>query len=112
MELGMSEEEANSIGYRGTGEGSKLAGNSSLWNSGQLENSEVFGTSGFSALPGGNCDYNTGWYSSMSSQGFFWSATDYNSTNSWRRSLFYTTPLVARYPTNNRYGYSIRCVAD
>ena len=32
MYLGMSEEEANSTGYRGTDEGSKLAGNSDLWN--------------------------------------------------------------------------------
>ena len=36
MFLGMSQSEANATGYRGTNEGSKLAGNASLWNNGNL----------------------------------------------------------------------------
>jgi len=53
MELGMSQSQANSTGYRGTNEGSKLAGNAALWNDGALENDPEFGSSGFDFLPGG-----------------------------------------------------------
>jgi uncharacterized protein (TIGR02145 family) len=53
MYLGMSAEEANGTGDRGTNEGSKLAGNSDLWNDGVLVNNSEFGTSGFNALPAG-----------------------------------------------------------
>ena len=49
----MSEEDANDTGYRGTDEGSKLAGSSDLWNDGVLENNSEFGTSSFNALPAG-----------------------------------------------------------
>ena len=51
MYLGMSESEANDTGPRGADEGSKLAGNSDLWNDGVLENYSELGTSGFNALP-------------------------------------------------------------
>ncbi|MBC8192252.1 MAG: fibronectin type III domain-containing protein, partial [FCB group bacterium] len=53
MFLGMSQSEADATGYRGTNEGSKLAGNAGLWTDGSLENNSGFGTSGFTALPGG-----------------------------------------------------------
>jgi uncharacterized protein (TIGR02145 family) len=45
--LGMSQEEANSTGYRGTNEGSKLSGNADLWNDGDIEQNQEFDTSGF-----------------------------------------------------------------
>ena len=48
--LGMSESQADSTGWRGTNEGSKLAGNSGLWEDGSLENNAAFGTSTFNAL--------------------------------------------------------------
>ena len=54
MQLGMSQTEVGNTGYRGTNEGSKLAGNASLWPSGDLTSDSEFGTSGFTALPGGN----------------------------------------------------------
>ncbi|MCF7815287.1 MAG: fibronectin type III domain-containing protein, partial [Candidatus Cloacimonetes bacterium] len=53
MELGMSETEANDTGYRGTNEGSKLAGRADLWSNGDLENDPQFGSSGFDFVPGG-----------------------------------------------------------
>ncbi len=36
MALGMSQSEADDAGYRGTNEGSKLAGNAGLWTDGEL----------------------------------------------------------------------------
>ena len=59
IHLGMSQADADDFGWRGTNEGSKLAGNASLWDDGDLENDAAFGTSGFKALPGGN-RYDTG----------------------------------------------------
>ena len=53
----MSQQEADNILWRGTDEGSKLAGNYDLWTSvysaNDLVNDSEFGTSGFTALPGG-----------------------------------------------------------
>ena len=82
MELGMSEEEANSTGYRGTDEGSKLAGNSDLWNSGNLENNSEFGTSGFNVLPAGYRHSTSGYYYYMGYSGSFWSSSEYGDRKS------------------------------
>ena len=55
--LGMSQQEADNILWRGTDEGSKLAGNYDLWTSvysaNDLVNDSEFGISGFTALLGG-----------------------------------------------------------
>jgi len=65
MELSMSEEEANSGGWRGSPVGSKLAGNSYLWTDGDLVNNSEFGTSGFNGLPAGYRNFNNGTYNDM-----------------------------------------------
>ncbi|NOZ08942.1 MAG: PEGA domain-containing protein, partial [FCB group bacterium] len=53
MTLGMTYEEAHNTGWRGTNEGSQLAGNAELCTDGDLVNNEEFGSSGFTAHPGG-----------------------------------------------------------
>jgi len=114
MFLGMSEEEANSTGYRGTDEGSKLAGNSELWGDGDLVNNSEFGTSGFNGIPAGDrydidgSYYNMGYHG----YGYFWSSSETNSTNAWTRKLYYNNSNVYRYTTNKHYGFSIRCLGD
>ncbi len=50
MHLGMSESEANNTEWRGTNEGSKLAGNAILWNDGALVNDPVFSSSGLTSF--------------------------------------------------------------
>ena len=57
MFLGMTQAQADSTGYRGTNEGSKLAGRGELWYPNLLKNDPEFGSSGFTALPGGHIDY-------------------------------------------------------
>ena len=59
--LGMSEEEVNSLIWRGTNQGSKIAGNSELWNDGDLKSDLDFGMSGFNALPAGARDGDDYW---------------------------------------------------
>jgi len=112
MYLGMIESEANSSGWRGTNEGSKLAGNANLWNDGSLENNSEFGTSGFSFLPGGY-RYNTnGGFHGLGSYGYFWSATENAANNAWYRYLNYDYTQVYRYFYYKLYGFSVRCVRD
>ena len=63
----------------GTNEGSKLADNADLWNSGNLEDNAEFGTSGFNGLPAGHRLYDNGYYSGMGNFASYWSSTVYSS---------------------------------
>ena len=112
MYLGMSESAANSIGWRGTNEGSKLAGGYDLWQSGSLRNDPEFGTSGFSFLPGGYRSGNYGSFYDLGNYGDFWSATEYNTYYAWRRTLGYYYAEVYRNGGDKRNGYSVRCIRD
>ncbi len=110
MYLGMSQEEADKTRYRGTDEGSRLAGNSSLWDSGNLKNNAAFGTSGFTALPGGF--YYSGATSGVGRYGKWWS-NGISSTRAMDRSLYYTGPQIGRGDASlKEYGYSVRCIKD
>ena len=110
MYLGMSESEANDTGYRGTDQGSQLAGRADLWYGGNLENNANFGTSGFTALPGGYRNY-TGSYANMGNYGCFWSSTE-NATNAWYRELYYYNSEVPRFSLSKHSGFSVRCIRD
>jgi len=112
MFLGMSWEDAHDSGWRGTDQGSQLAGNADLWNSGILENDPAFGSSGFLALPGGYRDYDDGYYTTVGSGGYFWSATAYGSSSAWYRLLHYYYAEVLRDLGTLRNGLSVRCVRD
>ena len=112
MELGMSEEEANDTSNRGTNEGSKLAGNSDLWNDGDLENNSEFGTSGFSAFPAGYRSRNDGLYYYMGTYGYFWSSSEYSSYVAWYRLLSFGFSKVHRHSYSKEDGFSIRCLKD
>jgi uncharacterized protein (TIGR02145 family) len=110
MHLGMSESEANSTGYRGTNEGSKLGGNAALWNDGELENDIDFEVSGFSLLPSGSCSGDNGDFAYLGVFGTIWSSSEFSSTHSWRRRLYYDYTTVTRNNDDKRDGFSIRCV--
>jgi len=110
--LGMSESEANDTGRRGTNEGSKLAGNADLWNSGNLENNSEFGTSGFSAFPAGYRSLSSGYYDNMGNGGYFWSSSEFSSLYAWHRSLGYYSSDVSRLLINRQDGFSVRCLGD
>lgn len=113
MYLGMSQSEADGTGYRGTNEGSKLAGNSGLWDNGDLENDAAFGTSGFTALPGGDRG-NVGTFGGLGYDASFWSTTEGNSSHAWERYLGYGISKVGRYYYNDDKdsGLSVRCLKD
>ena len=107
--LGMSESEANSTGYRGTDQGSQLAGRADLWNNGNLENNSNFGTSGFTALPGGY-RYEDIYYDTMGIYGYFLSSTEGGSNDAWHRRLICYYSEVGRDSSSKRDGFSVRCI--
>ena len=112
MHLGMSQSQANSLEWRGTTEGCKLAGQADLWTNGTLENNPEFGTSGFVFLPSGYRSFN-GNFALMGDNGFFWSSTGFN--GGWFRKLDYDHTDVYRldgFSSIKRYGCSVRCVRD
>ncbi len=107
MALGMSQSEADDWVHRGTDEGSKLAGNASLWNSGDLKNNANFGTSGFSALPGGYRYFN-GTFNLVGYHGYWWSSSGYNAKNAWNRYLYYDNSKVHRHTPNRGISVNLR----
>jgi uncharacterized protein (TIGR02145 family) len=111
MELGMSQAAANEIGWRGTNEGSKLAGNADLWENGGLKNDSLFGSSGFSALPGGRRAYHGAFYD-KSQIGRWWNSTEIDSSKAGARNLYYNRTRVRRINAYKVSGLSVRCLRD
>jgi len=110
--LGMSESQTNSTGWRGTNEGSKMAGRDDLWLDEILDSNPDFGSSGFSLLPGGYRYYNNGLFRNMGNSGYFWSSTEGTSGYGWYRDLDYNHTDVYRSSRIKRTGYSVRCVKN
>jgi len=61
----------------------------------------------FSALSGGYRVLD-GRFSSIGSNGVWWSATEFNATYLWYRFISYNTSNVSRYYNNKKLGYSVR----
>ncbi len=111
MSLGMSQTLADRIAYRGTNEGSKLAGNADLWNDRNLEANSEFGSSGFSALPGGYLN-SFDIFRDVGSYAGWWSATEEDNSYAWRRMLYYEKSTIYRKYISKSWGLSVRCVKD
>ena len=105
MALGMSESEANSLGYRGTDQGTQMK-TTYGWNGGYNGTN----SSGFSGLPGGKRRYDGG-FDDAGYNGYWWSSSPLNS-NAWDRYLLYYEESVGRTANYRWDGYSVRCVRD
>jgi len=110
--LGMSESEANNTGWRGTDEGSKLAGNSDLWYDGSLDNNSEFGTSDFTFLPAGFRGHDSRGYNEMGFRSSLWLSNEDGVRNEWARTLEYHHSEVVRGSYSPGYGFSVRCLGD
>ena len=110
MQLGISSSQANQTGWRGTDEGSKLAGNEPLWNDGNLDSDANFGISGFTGLPGG-IRFTSGSFNYLTHITYFWSSSE-NGTNAWYRHLKYNNTKVLRQNHHKAYGFNVRCLRD
>jgi len=68
-------------------------------------------TSGFSALPGGFRSL-YGSFGFIRDFAFFWSATEFDFSSAWYRTLNNFNSNVSRYDSNKSVGYSVRCLRD
>lgn len=109
--LGMSENGADLIKYRGNGQGSMLAAYPTLWIDGELEEHSGFGATGFNAIPSGY-RYDYGHFYTPGYETFWWTSTEFNPNFGWCRGLSYTTHQVYRYTNEKQFGFSVRCVKD
>ena len=73
---------------------------------------EATNESGFTGLPAGHRNTNTGDYIYMGFYGYFWSSTENGSELAWRRYLFDYSSGVARDTFGKPNGFSIRCLKD
>jgi uncharacterized protein (TIGR02145 family) len=111
--LGMSQAEADGLGYRGTDEGGKLKETGTThWYS---PNTGATNESGFTAVPGGfrlSRNHHDLDFDNMGIHAFFWSAMDYSNCCIWNRNLYYYNSQIDRLPNSMNSGLSVRCVQD
>lgn len=74
-------------------------------------NPESNNKSSFSALAGGRRD-NNGGFSSLTSNGYWWTAREVNSNDAWFRSINYYYDYFSRYHFSKDFGLNVRCIKD
>jgi len=109
MFLGMTQTQADAELWRGTNQGSRLAGTGNLWASGNLKNNALFGTSGMNAIPSG-FRYISGVFGYLGTATFFWTSTASDTYNASVRNLDWEHSEILRYNDYKTGGRSIRCV--
>lgn len=97
-------------GWRGTDEGSKLAGNEASWNNGALDQNASFGSSGFNGIAQGYRDTDGSFY--LLGQYTGWWISNYDGSNAWGRELIYDKSEVGRSTGTKAYGFNVRCIRD
>lgn len=63
----------------------------------------------FSALPGGFRD-SYGYFSYIGYCGYWWSSTEFSSSDAWHIFMHYDDCGAPKYNTNKKFGSSVRCV--
>lgn len=111
MHLGLTVAQANALNYRGTDQGSRLAGNAALWEDGDLEANAFFGSAGFNGLPGSVRSLGS-FNNTLGEQFAWWTATDHGMDEAWYRGLHYSLTGILRNNIEREYGLSVRCVCD
>ena len=108
--LGMRETQADRLTWRGTNEGTKLAGSEDLWiSSGILTEDIDFGKSAFNAVPAGhrNPDPTISDFADLGSGASWWTATA-----TYAREIQLNNSSIYRNSLDSRHGFSVRCVRD
>jgi uncharacterized protein (TIGR02145 family) len=106
MALGMSQNDADQDGWRGTDEGNKLKSTTG-WISGSGTNE-----SGFSAIAGGLRDWDDAAFYWLGYYSHWWTSTEGDSYSAWDRDVSYTSTAIFRYPNSKNYGMSVRCLKN
>ena len=111
--LGMDPDELNTFeAYRGTVQGSMLAGEENYWEDGALLNNDEFGSSGFGAVPAGYYETSgPGCFYGMNNTAFIWTSTEYNGNGIFRQ-IDKSNTGINRRTYINTIGKCIRCIED
>ncbi len=110
-QIGMKEAEVLNYGYRGTNQGSLLAGNSSLWRDGYLVRNPGFGASGFNILPGGTqVSPGSRIFRDKGESVVFWTST--NATNDGQCRIFRGEGYNTRIINYNNEGVRRECLTE
>jgi uncharacterized protein (TIGR02145 family) len=107
MYIGLTQDAADSTGWRGIDEGLKLK-SSAGWdkNNGTVD-------FGFNALPGAYRYSSTGGFYAEGSSAYFWTSTEGDSDNAYYRLLSCSYDQINRNNLRGKsYGFSVRCVKD
>jgi uncharacterized protein (TIGR02145 family) len=89
--------------------GGKLkVGGITTWRS---PNAGADNSSGWAGLPAGT-RYFDGEFNDVANEGYWWSSTEYNTSNAWYRYLFYNDGNITRNNYNKKNGFSVRCLKD
>ena len=78
------------------------------WNS---PNTNSTNTSLFTGLPGGD-RYYSGDYNNIGSDGYWWSSSEYDTSDAWYRALGNFSGDAYSYNNSKKIGLSVRCLRD
>lgn len=116
LELGMTENEVDGSGFRGTSlyVGSQMSGNASLWIEGVLitQSSSNFGSSGLDLIPGGQRNAVSGECSQLGENGYYWVHADHSNGRAYARNVYYNNGGVEKRGNIKSTGHSVRYVKD
>jgi uncharacterized protein (TIGR02145 family) len=98
----------NYLGGQSVGGGKMKEAGLAHW---QSPNEQATNESGFSGLPGGFRS-SMGNFLYIMEDGYWWSSTEYDTSNAYERHLFYYDNNVGTPITSKRNGYSVRCIRD
>ena len=104
--------DTSTTGYRGTDEGSRLAGNvtDQSWTAGTLTGDGDFGTSGFN-LPAAGLRNTNGDYGNRVTTSYPWSSSG-SGSNRWYRILVSSGTIYRNGGNLAAAGFSVRCLKD
>ena len=109
MSLGMTQDQADVTGWRGTDEGGKLKeAGTTHWLS---PNTGATNSSGFTALPAGY-RFTYGSFSYIGDYTHFWTSSAVEGDNACFRSLKSSSSMVDRLDCYRGLGFSVRCLRD
>lgn len=106
--LGMSQDQADATGLRGTDEGGKLKATTSVWDS---PNTGATNSAGFSATGSGYRE-DSGTFTNTGTSAYYWSNSEYDAVSAWSRSLLNTSAQIGRRNIKKGNGFSVRCIKD
>lgn len=106
--LGMSQAQADLPDWRGIDQATQMKSTGGWNNNGNGTN-----TSGFNGLPGGYRNRDSGTFGGSGDWGWWWTATEGTSPNSWGRAFTSSNSTVYRASGGVKdYGFSVRCVMN